>query len=161
MSIVHPAGRAAAGGLPLPDVDIASRGEMQAAAGHGGGRAGIGCGPAWKVWSPARITSEVVSSTENLSSLKSCSSPDLKTLVKQVPAVGFLDQGQVLQRAGGILPGEQKIRPGAVMHRAYFDPGFSLAVEIAALAGHQGKRRDVSPRPIGGVAVEDRRVGAD
>ena len=45
------------------------------------------------------------------------------------------------------------------MHRADFDLGFSLAVEISAFAGQKGERLDVAPGPVGGVAVEDRCIG--
>ena len=84
---------------------------------------------------------------------------ELKAGMKQVPSVGFLDQRQLLQRARRILPGEEEIRIGAVMHRANFDPGFALAVEISTLSGQQRERLDVAPGPIGSVAVEDRCVG--
>jgi hypothetical protein len=50
---------------------------------------------------------------------------DLEAGMKQVPSVVFLDQRQVLQRARRVLPGEEEIRIGAVMHRANFDPGFA------------------------------------
>ena len=80
--------------------------------------------------------------------------------MKHVPSVDFLDQRQVLERSGRIRPGEQEISPCAVVHRANLDSGFAGAVEIATLAGHQRKRRDVAPGPVGGVAVEDGRVRA-
>src|SRR5207237_10379966 len=84
---------------------------------------------------------------------------ELKTGIKQVPSIGLLDERQVLQRARRILPGEEEIRVGAVMHRADLDSGFSLAVEISAFAGQQRERLDVAPAPVGRVAVEDRCVG--
>ena len=84
---------------------------------------------------------------------------ELKTGMKQVPSIGLLDERQVLQRARRILPGEEEIRVGAVMHRADLDSGFSLAVEISAFAGQQRERLDVAPAPVGRVAVEDRCVG--
>ena len=79
--------------------------------------------------------------------------------MKQVPSIGFLDERQLLQRARRILPGEEEIRVGAVVHRADLDSGFSLAVEISAFAGQQRERLDAAPGPIGSVAVEDRCVG--
>ena len=81
-------------------------------------------------------------------------------VVKKVPSVGFLDQRQVFQGTRGIFPYEQEVRPRAVVRRANLDLRFAFAVKIAALAGHHGKWRDVAPRPIGGVAVEHRRIGA-
>ena len=74
--------------------------------------------------------------------------------MKQVPSIELFHQRQMLQRTGRILPREQEIRPGAVMHGPYIDPRVSLAVEITSLVGHQRERLDVAPDAIGCVAVE-------
>ena len=54
--------------------------------------------------------------------------------VKQVPFVGFLDQRQMLQRPRRIFPGEEKIRKGAVMHRANRGSWFRPCRQISTFA---------------------------
>src|SRR4051794_8534345 len=82
----------------------------------------------------------------------------LVTIVKYMPSVGLLDQRQVFQRPRRIFPGEQKVDPRAVVHRANLNSGFSFAVKISSMAGHQGERLDVAPDSIGRVTVEGRRA---
>ena len=158
MGVVHPSGRAA-GRLPLPDIGIAGFRVMQSAAAHGGRRAGDRLRPWMKGSAAGQRDIRGGQQHRKLVFVVLMLVAELKAGMKQVPSVGFLDQRQVLQRTRRILPGEEEIRIGAVVHRADLDPGFSLAVEISAFSGQQRERLDAAPGPIGRVAVEDRCVG--
>ena len=158
MGVIHPAGRAARR-LPLPDIGIAGFRVMQSAAAHGGRRVGDRLRPRMK--GPAAGQRDIHGGQQHrkLVFVVLMLVAELKAGVKQVPSVGFLDERQMLQRARGVLPGEEEIGVGAVMHRADLDSGFSLAVEISAFAGQERERLDAAPGPIGCVAVEERGVG--
>ena len=132
---------------------------MQSAAAHGGRRAGDRLRPGMK--GPAAGQRHVGSGQQHrkLVFVVLMLVAELKAGMQQVPSVGFLDQRQLFQRARRILPGEEEIRVGAVMHRADLDSGFSLVVEISAFAGQHRERLGAPPRPIGRVAVEDRCIG--
>ncbi len=158
MGVVHPSGRAARR-LPLPDIGIAGFRVMQSAAAHGGRRAGHRLRSGMKGSAAGQRDIGGGQQHRKLVFVVLMLVAELKAGMKQVPSVGFLDERQVLQRTRRILPGEEEIRIGAVVHRADLDSGFALAVEISAFAGQQRKRLDVTPCPIGRVAVEDRCVG--
>ena len=159
MGVIHPAGSAAARGLPLPDIDIAVCREMQSAAAHGRRRARNRLRPGVKGSVARQRGIRRGQQHRKLVFVVLMLVADPIAGVKQVPSVGFLDQRQMLQRARRVLPGEEEIRKGAVMHRANRDPGFALAVEIPAFAGQERERLDAAPGPVRRVAVEGRHVG--
>ena len=158
MGVIHPSG-CAARRLPLPDIGITCFRVMQSTAAHRGRRIGDRLRPRMK--GPAAGQRDIHGGQQHrkLVFIVLMLVAELKAGMKQVPSVGFLDEGQVLQRTRRILPGEEEIRIAAVMHRADFYPGFSLAVEISAFAGQERERLDAAPRPIGRVAIEQRCIG--
>src|SRR5439155_27057611 len=107
MGIVHPSGRAAAGGFPLPDIGVAGCRVMQSASAHGGRRTGDRLRPWMKGSAASQRDIHGGQQHRKLVFVVLMFVAELKTGMKQVPSIGFLDQRQLLQRARRVLPGEE------------------------------------------------------
>src|SRR5215831_13897358 len=71
---------------------------------------------------------------------------DLVSVVQEMPAVHLLDQWQLPQRSGRVIPGKQEVDLLAVMNRSDLDRRLPRAVEISAPAGGHIDRWRQSPR---------------
>src|SRR5947209_6491926 len=118
MSVIHPARRTAAGGLPLPYVDIAAvlHREMKAAARHRDRRFGDSLGTCMESAVACKACIRSGQHDRKFILIVLVLVPALEAVVKQVPSIDFFHERQLLQRSSWILPCEEKIRPSAVVH---------------------------------------------
>src|SRR5450631_4941903 len=74
----------------------------------------------------------------------------------QVPAIRALDERQLLEGTGGIVPGEGEVDRCSVMNSADFHQRFPGAAEICSMLGQDLGGGSISPGGIRYIAVQPR-----
>ncbi len=78
--------------------------------------------------------------------------------MQELPAIHRLEQRQLFQRTGRIIPTKEKIDRLTIVNCANLDQGFAAAIEIAAMPCQYVNRARCPPNRVRCVSIDERNV---